>query len=155
MLPFNTLSRPSISIRKRCCENWDKIVSWKLVFVFLKKDMSGLLALTLVCSTGNMMSRGQRGSTGQQQKATINGSLNKTGANITNPLSHSLIQQSEEGIPRSRERRANSLALEITFCNGSSLWKWKRTFNWPIKRKQSSQSSDMKQKANRICFISC
>lgn len=83
--------------------------------------MSGLLALTLVCSTGNMMSRGQRGSKGQQQKATINGSLNKTGANITNPLSHSLIQQSEEGIPRSRERRANSLALEITFCNGSSL----------------------------------
>lgn len=47
---------------------------------------------------------------------------------------------------------ANSLALEITFCNG--LEKWKCTFNWPIKRKQSSRSWGMKQKANRICFIS-
>lgn len=34
-------------------------------------------------------------------------------------LSHSAwLRQSGEGIPRSSQHRANSLALEITFCNG-------------------------------------
>lgn len=100
------------------------------------------------------MSRGQQGSKGQRQKAAINGSLNKNGELILPSLSPSArLLQGGEGIPRSRQRRANSLALQITFCNG--LEKWTGTFNWPIKRKQSSQSADTQRKANRICFISC
>lgn len=49
--------------------------------------MSTPLALTPFCPAGNMMSRGQQGSKGQWHRAAINGSLNKTGANITKSLS--------------------------------------------------------------------
>lgn len=98
-----------------------------------------------------MMSRGQRGSKGQRQKAAINGSLNKKRELILPSLSPSArLLRGGEGIPRGRQRRANSLALQITFCNGSE--KWTGTFNWPIKRKQSSQSADARRKSQSNLF---
>ncbi|KAI9521394.1 hypothetical protein NQZ68_007710 [Dissostichus eleginoides] len=59
--------------------------------------VSALPALTLVRPAGNMMSGGQQGSKGQRQKATINGSLNKTGANITSSLCLSLTSPKWRG----------------------------------------------------------
>lgn len=79
--------------------------------------------------SGNMMSRGvsRKGSKGQQQKATINGSLNKTGANITDCFPRPDFAGVQREFLAAGSAGPNSLPPEITFCNGSE--KWKRTFN--------------------------
>lgn len=71
---------------KYCCEKLDKCNPEdtnrrdEICYLFFRGAVSALPALTLVRPAGNMMSRGQQGSEGQRQKATINGSLNKNGS---------------------------------------------------------------------------
>lgn len=124
--------------------------------LFFQGAESSLLALSPVCLLGNMMSRGQRGSEGQRQKATINGSLNKMGANITNsPLPQPDLAKVGREFLVAHGAGQTAWLLKLLFAvMGLGFEKWKSTFNWPIKRKQSSRSSDTEQRANRISFIS-
>ena len=87
-----------------------------------------LAALTLVCPAGNMMSRGQKGSRGQRQKAAINGSLNKTGANITNSLQPDFAKVEREFLIADSTGQTAWL-LKLLSVMGPGCEKWKRTFN--------------------------
>lgn len=108
---------------------------WMITFKYLKTNYvfrsCSVLSLDQLCRSGNMMSRGQRGQevSGRRLQLMDLSIKRELILPALSELDGSGAEREFLSVADRQQHRANSLAREITFCNGPELPKWKRTFN--------------------------